>query len=562
MPSGRADVRAGSNSTRRATIGDGGILVVYLAFTIEGFLLTSFDYLIVGAGSAGCVLAGRLSEQPGVTVALLEAGGSNRSLNVRIPAAFPKLFRTDRDWEYYSDPEPGLMGRRLYMPRGKMIGGSSSMNAMLFVRGNREDFDSWAKAGATGWSYDEVLPYFKRMEKFERGADDYRGVEGPLQVADHRSRTRITELLVEASQQAGLPFNDDYNGASQEGVGFLQVTQRKGSRFSAADAWLSPAQSRKNLTVRSNTQVLRVEIDRGRATGVWVQGADGPELIRANREVILSAGAIGSPQLLMLSGVGPAQHLEEVGVDVVVDNPHVGQHYQDHPFYLLNWETTVPGTLAEAQSIGNLLNYAVFGRGLLTSTVAESTAFWRSSDPLPAPDMQFHMGAAYFHNHGFDTYPKPAYAIAPTLVAPQSRGQITLRTNDPGDKPSIVGNHLSEQADVDAMLAGLQLSREIVAQDPLREVTGKEIHPGVEITDPAGLVKELRRETELIYHPTSTARMGVQGDAVVDPELRVFGVQGLRVVDASVFPTITRGNTNAATYMVAERAADLIRDAG
>lgn len=520
--------------------------------------MSSFDYVIVGAGSAGCVLAGRLSEASDVTVALLEAGGSDRGLAVRIPAAFPKLFRTDADWEYFSDPEPGLMGRRIYMPRGKMIGGSSSMNAMLYVRGNSEDFDGWAKRGAAGWSYDEVLPYFRRSETFERGGDDYRGDSGPLFVGDHRSRTAITEMLVNASQQAGLAFNPDYNGESQEGVSFLQVTQKMGDRWSAADAWLHPAKSRKNLTVRSTTPALRLNLENGRATGVWVQGVNGPELIRANREVILSAGAIGSPQLLMLSGIGPAEHLRKVGVDVVVDNPHVGSHYQDHPFYLLNWETSARGTLAEAERVRHLASFVLRGRGLLTSTVAEGTAFLRTQPSLPAPDMQLHFGAAYFHNHGFDTYPSPAFAIAPTLVAPQSRGTIRLRTDNPTDKPSIVGNHLTEQADMDAMVAGFELARDIVRQDALRSVRGTEIHPGEKVTARADIEKALRTETELIYHPTSTARMGAEDDAVVDERLRVFGVSGLRVVDASVFPTIPRGNTNAATYMVAEKASDLI----
>lgn len=520
--------------------------------------MSSFDYVVVGAGSAGCVLAARLSEQPDATVAVLEAGGSDRNLAVRIPAAFPKLFHTDRDWDYTSDPEPGLMGRRLYMPRGKMLGGSSSMNAMLFVRGNRADYDGWAKAGATGWSYDEVLPYFKAMESFSRGADDYRGDSGPLHVDDHRSRVPITETIVAAAQEAGLPFNADYNGAEQEGVGFLQVTQKRGSRWSAADAWLRPASSRKNLTVRSKTTVLGIEIRGGRAIGVWVQGKNGPELVEARREVILSAGAIGTPQLLMLSGIGPAEHLRAMGVEVVVDNPHVGSHYQDHPFYLLNWETTAKGTLAEAEHPKQLVNYVLRGKGLLTSTVAEGTAFFRSNPGIEAPDVQFHFGAAYFHNHGFDTHPNPAFAIAPTLVAPQSRGEIRLRSSDPKVKPSIVGNHLTESADVDAMVAGLELAREIVAQQALAGVRGAEIHPGADVTDRAGIERALRQETELIYHPTSTARMGTEGDAVVDAQLRVYGVDGLRVVDASVFPTIPRGNTNAATYMVAEKAADLI----
>jgi len=521
----------------------------------------SYDYVIVGAGSAGCVLAARLSERPDVSVALIEAGGSDRTLAVRIPAAFPKLFHTARDWDYMSDPEPGLMGRRIFMPRGKMIGGSSSMNAMLFVRGNREDYDSWAKSGATGWSYDEVLPYFRRMETFTRGGNRYRGDSGPLFVTDHQSRIGISEMLVEASQQAGLPFNEDYNAAEQEGVGYLQVTQKRGSRWSAADAWLRPAMSRKNLTVLTKTQVLGVEINNGRATGVRIKGASGDELIRANREVILSAGAIGSPQLLMLSGVGPAEHLQKIGVDVVVDNAHVGSHYQDHPFYLLNWETTAKGTLAEAEHPKQLVDYLVRGKGLLTSTVAEGTAFFRTDTSLPAPDMQFHFGAAYFHNHGFDTYPKPAFAIAPTLVAPQSRGVIRLRSADPLVKPSIIGHHLTEQADIDAMVAGFELAREVAAQGALRDVRGKEIHPGAHVTARADIERQLRKETELIYHPTSTARMGNEGEAVVDAQLRVYGIDALRVVDASVFPTIPRGNTNAATYMVAEKAADMIGSA-
>lgn len=523
--------------------------------------MSTYDYVIVGAGSAGCVLAGRLSEEAGVTVGLIEAGGSNRGLEVRIPAAFPKMFKGERDWAYFSDPEPGLNNREIFMPRGKMLGGSSSINAMLFVRGNAEDFDSWAKAGATGWSYDEVLPYFKRMETFTRKPHDttYRGSDGPLFVADHRSRTPITEMLVAASQEAGLPFNDDYNAATQEGVSYLQTNQRRGSRWSAADAWLSPATSRKNLTIHTNCQAMRVRIEGDRATGVWIKGPNGPELIRARREVILAAGAIGSPQLLMLSGVGPADELRKLGIDVVADNAHVGQHYQDHPFYLINWETTAKGTLAEAESVKQLLNYFALGKGLLTSTVAEGTAFLRTNTNLPAPDMQLHFGAAYFHNHGFDTHDTPAFAIAPTLVAPQSRGQITLRSDDPWKYPSIVGNHLTETADVDSMLAGLELARDIVAQPSMSSVRGKELHPGAGITNRTDLIAALRAETELIYHPTSTARMGSEGDAVVDPQLRVFGVSGLRVVDASVFPTIPRGNTNAATYMVAEKAADLIR---
>lgn len=521
--------------------------------------MESFDYVIVGSGSAGCVLAARLSEDPAVTVCLLEAGGSDRHPNVKIPAAFAKLFKSDRDWAYYSDPEPGLMGRRLYMPRGKMIGGSSSMNAMLYVRGNQADYDGWSKDGADGWSYDEVLPYFRRSENFSRGADQYHGVGGPLNVDDLRSRTSLTEIILAAAQEAGFTYNPDYNGATQEGVSYLQVNQKGGRRWSAADAWLRPATSRKNLTVKTGTRALNVVVDNGRAVAVSIATDKGRDLIHAGREVILSAGAIGTPQLLMLSGIGPADHLSGLGIDVLVDNPNVGDHLQDHPFYLINWETTAKGTLAEAEHPRQLANFVLRGRGLLTSSVAEGTAFFASRDGLDAPDLQFHFGAAYFHNHGFDTHDKPAYVISPTLVAPQSRGTLRLRTADPMVAPSIVGNHLTERADVDAMIVGVERAREVAAQAALRPYTGKEIHPGAEAVSAADIEAELRRETEVIYHPTSTARIGSAQTGVVDADLRVHGVDGLRVVDASVFPTIPRGNTNAATYMVAEKAADILR---
>jgi choline dehydrogenase-like flavoprotein len=517
-----------------------------------------FDYVIVGSGSAGSLLAARLSEDPALSVCLIEAGGSDRALEVKIPAAFPKLFKTGRDWAYFSDPEPGLMGRRLFMPRGKMLGGSSSMNAMLFVRGNSEDYDGWAKQGATGWSYDEVLPSFREMEHFSRGADRYRGTGGPLHVTDHVSRTPITERLVAAAQEAGFAFNTDYNGARQEGVSYLQINQRRGRRWSAADAWLRPAMRRRNLTVLTGAHALRVVLHQQRAVAVAV-GSEGAEsLIRARREVILSAGAINTPQLLMLSGIGPGDHLAEHGIEVQVDNPNVGAHLQDHPFYLANWETSARGTLAEAEHPIQALRFLLRGNGLLTSTVAEATAFFRSRDGLPAPDLQFHFGAAYFHNHGFHKHPRPAFAIAPTLVAPQSRGRVRLRSSDPLAVPSIVGNHLTDPADIAALAVGVERAREIAAQPAVRDIVGKELHPGPAVTGRKAIEAELRRNTELIYHPTSTARMGSEATGVVDEQLRVHGVSGLRVVDASVFPAITRGNTNAPTYVVAHRGADLI----
>lgn len=523
--------------------------------------MKTFDYVIVGSGSAGSVLAARLSEDRATRVCLIEAGGPATGLAVKIPAAFPQLLKSERDWAFYSDPEPGMEGRRLYMPRAKMLGGCSSMNAMLYVRGNWVDYDGWVKHGAPGWSYADVLPYFRRSEDFERGEDTYHGAGGPLHVSDARSRNGLTETIVEAAQQSGLPFNHDYNGAQQEGVSYLQTTTHRGQRWSAVDAWLRPAQRRTNLTVLTHSHAQRIVVEGGRAVGVEIIRDGAREIITAEAEVILSAGAIGTPQLLMLSGIGDADHLRQHDIDVVVDNSNVGEHLQDHPFYLVNFETTAKGTLAEAEHPRQLLNFFTRGRGMLTSTIAEATAFLHSREGLPAPDLQLHMGPVYFHDHGFDTHDKPAYVVGVTLVAPESRGRVRLRSADPAASPSIVGNHLSEPADLEAMMVGVDKARQIAAQAPLAGLTTAELHPGRTLHGDA-LRRELRRDTELIYHPTSTARMGSADDSVVDPELRVHGVAGLRVVDASVFPSVTRGNTNAPTYMVAERAADLIRTAG
>jgi choline dehydrogenase-like flavoprotein len=519
------------------------------------------DYVIVGAGSAGCVLANRLSEDPSVRVLLLEAGGSDSSLKIKIPAAFTQQFHTKLDWDFATEPEPHVDGRCLYIPRGKALGGSSSMNAMLYVRGRPLDYDSWEAQGAPGWGYADVLPYFIKAEDNVRGPSEYHGAGGPLRVSEQRSPRPMDRRLLAASEAAGIPRIADYNGPEQDGASMFQVTQRDGRRFSAADAYLRPALTRPNLEVRTNVTVLGVELEGDRAVGVRLRRGRGSiEVARAGREVLLSAGAIGSPQLLLLSGIGPADELRDAGVEVVCDLPGVGRNLQDHPFVTLIWEVSDQETLYGADKPKPLAEWLLRKSGKLSSTVAEVVAFTRTRGGLPAADIQFHMGAAYFEDHGAETYDGHCMVIAPVLVSPKARGRVWLGSADPTAKPRIVTNALSEHEDVQSMIAGMRLAREIAAQAPLKEITVKELKPGSHAVDLEELEADLRRRLMLIYHPVGTARMSdTHEHAVVDSRLAVHGLQALRVIDASIMPTITGGNTNAPTIMIAERAADLIR---
>jgi choline dehydrogenase len=520
------------------------------------------DYVIVGAGSAGCVLANRLSEDPSIRVLLLEAGGRDRHPNIKIPAAFANQFHTKLDWDFATEPEPHVDGRELYIPRGRSLGGSSSMNAMLYVRGRPLDYDLWERQGAPGWGWDDVLPYFMKSEDNVRGVSEFHGTGGPLRVAEQRSpRRSVDRRLLEASQAAGIPRIRDYNGPEQDGVAMFQVTQRDGKRWSAADAFLRPAIKRPNLEVRTGVQVLGVEVRDGRAVGVRVgRRRGGSELIEAGAEVILAAGAIQSPQLLMLSGIGPADELRGLGIDVVHDLPGVGRNLQDHPFVTLIWEVTDTDTLYGADKPRNLAEWVLRRTGPLTSTVAEVCAFVRTRAGLPAADVQFHMGAAYYEDHGAEEYDGHCVVIAPVLVSPQARGRVWLRSADPTDKPRIITNALSHPDDVRSLVDGMELARRIAAQSPLRDVIVKELKPGSGVSGSDDLAADLRRRLMLIYHPVGTCRMSDGGeDAVVDSRLRVHGVGRLRVVDASVMPVIPGGNTNAPTIMIAEKAADLIR---
>ena len=524
--------------------------------------MAAYDYIIVGAGAAGCVLANRLSEDPDTSVLLLEAGGRDRSPNIKIPAAFAKQFHTRLDWDYWTEPEPHVDGRSLYVPRGKSLGGSSSMNAMLYVRGRPLDYALWEEQGAAGWGWDDVLPYFLRSENNARGASEFHGDGGPLIVSEQRSpRADVDRRLMAASEAAGIPRIADYNGPEQDGVAMFQVNQRNGARFSVADAFLHPVEDRPNLTVRTRARVLGVELEAERAVGVRLATRFGrEETVRAEREVILSAGALNSPHLLMVSGIGPADHLREVGVEVRHDLPGVGQNLQDHPFIALIWEVTDQNTLYQADKPKQLAEWMLRRSGPLTSSVAEVVAFVRTRAGLPAADIQFHMGAVYYEDHGAEEYDGHCASILPVLVSPQARGHVSLRSADPADKPRILTNSLSEPDDVQSLVAAMALAREIAAQGPLRDITVRELKPGPDVTDRADLEADLRRRLMLIYHPVGTCRMSDRGDdAVVDSQLRVHGLEGLRVVDASIMPVIPGGNTQAPTVMIAERAADLIR---
>jgi choline dehydrogenase-like flavoprotein len=518
------------------------------------------DYVIVGAGSAGCVLAARLTEDPSTRVLLLEAGGRGVHPNIAIPAAFAKQFKTKLDWDYATEPEPACENRSLYIPRGKGLGGSSSMNAMLYVRGRPLDYDLWESEGASGWSWNDVRPYFLRAENNERGASEHHATGGPLNVADERSPRQLTGRFIAAAERSGIPRIPDYNGPEQDGVSLVQVTQRNGKRFSAADAYLRPNMKRENLTVVTGAQVLRVELDKERAIGVRYRDRRGREQVAsADREVLVAAGSIGSPQLLMLSGIGPADHLREVGVEARHDLPGVGQNLQDHPYVVCIWESKLGGSLYGADKPKPLLEWILRRSGPLTSTVAEAFAFVRSRPGLPAADLQYHFAPAYFNDNGFDEFDGHAFTLGPVLVTPKSRGWIKLRSADPADKPRILTGSLSEPEDVQALVAGMKIAREIAAAEPLAEAKGREIFPGDGVDNDDDLAADLRRRVELLYHPVGTCKMGSGEDAVVDAELRVRGIANLRVADASVMPVIPGGNTNAPAIMIGERASDLIQ---
>ncbi|WP_113703771.1 GMC family oxidoreductase [Nonomuraea lactucae] len=508
-----------------------------------------YDYVIVGAGSAGCVLANRLSADPGVSVVLVEAGGRDDKLEIRMPAAFKKLFKTAYDWNYTTAKQPEMSGRELYWPRGRVIGGSSSMNAQMWVRGCREDYDQW---GVPGWSYEEVLPYFTRAER--RVGSNHGGVygsAGPLYVSELRSPNVTTAAFLRACEELGLGRLEELNGPSNEGYSPTPVNQNRGRRWSAADAYLRPALKRANLTVITGATVDRVVFDGTRATGVEHSGG---AQVRARREVILAAGAIGSPYLLMRSGVGAADELRDAGVALVRELPEVGKNLQDHLTSGVLMRCRQPVTLTKAESAGNLLRYIVLRSGMLTTNVGEAVAFVRTSQEEPAPDIELIFAPGPFIDHGLTPPTGHGMTIAVVLLQPESRGRVGLNGRDVVIDPA----YLTREGDVKRLVSGLKTARQIFAACAMKPFADGPMPPFQEAESDEELAQWVRERGETLYHPAGTCRMGVDEESVVDPELRVRGVEGLRVVDVSIMPTLNRGHTHAPAVMIGERAADLI----
>lgn len=521
-----------------------------------------FDHIVVGGGAAGCVLAGRLTEDAGRSVLLLEAGPRDRAREIRIPAAFPRLFGTRYDWDLRTEPQPALDGRSLYWPRGRVLGGSSSINAMMHVRGNRSDYDGWAAAGAPGWAFEDLLPVFRRSEDSPRGGPPLRGRGGPLSVEELRDPNPATRAFLEAAVSAGLPRNPDVNGERQEGVDLTQVNQRRGRRWSVADAYLRPALGRPGLTVRTGARVTRVLVEGGRATGVEVLAGGSREEVRARKGVLLAAGAVGSPHLLLLSGVGPARELREAGIEIRADLPGVGLHLEDHLSTGIVVRAARPVSLVGAESVGGLLRYVLLRRGGLTSNVAEALAFVRSREGLEAPDLELLFAPAPFVDHGRGDSPGHGLTVGAILLQPRSAGRIGLRSADPLEPPRIDPAYLSSpeaDAELAVLRAGLRLARRILSTSPLAELAGEPIRPASWPDGDEGMDAYIRDSAETLYHPVGSCRMGTDPEAVVDPSLRVRGVAGLHVADASVMPRIPRGHTQWPTVAIAERASDLVR---
>jgi choline dehydrogenase len=526
-----------------------------------------YHYIIVGAGSAGCVLAARLSENPETRVLLLEAGPPDTADEIHIPAAINLLFKTAYDWDYQTVPQDRLLGRSVYWPRGKVLGGSSSINAMIYIRGSRHDYDSWRDDyGCEGWGYTDLLPYFLRAESNSRGASAYHGDSGPLSVQDLKYKSALTSSFVAAARGCGLPANDDFNGPRQDGVGYYQVTQKGGRRWSAADAYLHPAASRPNLVVETDAIATGIEIEAGRATGVRYLRRGVEELAQAESEIILSAGAIGSPQLLMLSGVGPADHLHEHNIAVMCDSPGVGGNLSDHPVVTAMWSAPKTRSLWEQAGRRNLARWQLTHSGPMTTNIAEAGGFARTDPALADPDIQWHVLPVPYLDGGLTDPASRALSVLITLVSVGSRGRIRLRSADPRHKPAIDPAYLSDLADLDPLVRAIGIARRIAATRPLARQLTAELAPGPAVQSEAELREWIRGDLSTIYHPVGTCAMG--GDSrlaaskltsVVDTELRVRGVERLRVVDASVMPTVPRGNTNAPTIAIAERAADLIQ---
>ena len=527
-----------------------------------------FDYIVIGGGSAGCVLAARLTEDPNVNVCLLEAGPVDKSVVIHCPAGIALLAQTSQaNWAFETVPQAGLNGRRGYQPRGKVLGGSSSVNAMIYLRGQAEDYDAWAAEGNPGWAWADVLPYFRRAEHNERGADAFHGTGGPLNVKDLTSPNRFGPIFVEAGRQAGYAANPDFNGATQEGVGMYQVTHKDGERFSAAKAYLKPNLARRNLSVITSAQTTRLLLEGGRATGVEFRIGAETRTVAARREVLLCAGALQSPQLLLLSGIGPGEHLRSLGILVRHELPGVGRHLHDHidvvqvldaPKLTELFGLSLTGAI---DAIKGIFEWRRHRTGMLTTNFAEAGGFIRSGANEARPDLQLHFVIGKLVDHGRKTAFGHGYSCHVCLLRPKSRGSVTLASADPSAVPAIDPNFLAERVDLDRLVLGFKAMRRILGQPALAAHGARELAASASAQSDAEIEAFIRNRADTIYHPVGSCRMGPGPLDVVDAELRVRGIAALRVVDASIMPNIVSGNTNAPTIMIAEKAADMIKAA-
>jgi choline dehydrogenase len=524
----------------------------------------SFDYVVVGAGSAGCVLADRLTASGRHRVLLLEAGGHDRHIWIHIPLGYGKLFADRRvNWLYASEPEPELDNRSIIQPRGKVLGGSSSINGLLYLRGQPADFDHWRQLGNSGWSFDDVLPYFRRAEDQERGEDALHGVGGPLAVSDVCEPHPLCDAFIDSAQQAGFPRNDDFNGPGQEGAGYFQLTARNGRRCSTAVGYLRDARRRPNLAIVTNALASRILFADRRAVGIEYRHGDTTRIAHASREVILAGGAFNSPQLLQLSGLGPAELLRPLGIEVIADMPGVGADLQDHLQVRMQYRCTEPITMNDVLNswrhrIGAGWRYLLHRKGLLAIGAGYAGGFFRASAQAATPDVQVHFIIFSAETAGAALHPFPGFIASVCQLRPESRGFVRLKSADPNEPPSIQPRYLSSPSDRDTVVAGMQLLRKIMRQPAMRRYIAEERAPGADVTSDDELLAFARATGTTVFHPTSTCRMGPDAPAVVDDRLRVRGVGHLRVVDASIMPTVVSGNTNAAVVMIAEKGADMI----